>query len=369
MNNPSIFDVAHTLSGLELSEQLYATIVRPALDERYPSLAYAAALIGWGSEVLGYDDAVSMDHNWGPRLQLFLSAADYDRHSRAILALLDKRIPASLHGYATRFEIQLPAHQRALKDPSLASEAHNVDVHTVASFFQTYLGCDPDAPLGPLDWLLLSEHRLLTVTRGRVFHDDVGELLRIRDRFAYYPDAVWQYLLAVQWSKLAEQEAFVGRTGDVGDELGSRLVAARQVQIMIHLCFLMERRYAPYAKWLGSEFARLRCAGDLQPIFHDILRAETWQAREECLAAAYETLARMHNRLALTPPLSAEAESYFGRSYRVLLASRFAEALFELVLNEELRAIPFPVGSINQFVDSVTREDPSFARRLSEIYQ
>lgn len=72
-----------------------------------------------------------------------------------------------------------------------------------------------------MDWLLFSEHRLLTVTRGRVFHDGTGALRRARETFAYYPDEVWRYLLAVQWARLGEEEAFLGRSGDTGDELGS----------------------------------------------------------------------------------------------------------------------------------------------------
>jgi hypothetical protein len=42
------------------------------LRAEYPALSYSAALIGWGSDVLGFDSERSTDHNWGPRLQLLL---------------------------------------------------------------------------------------------------------------------------------------------------------------------------------------------------------------------------------------------------------------------------------------------------------
>jgi hypothetical protein len=53
----------------------------------------------------------------------------------------------------------------------------------------------------------------------------------------------------------------MARCGDVGDELGSRLVAARLIEELMRLCFLMEKQYWPYAKWFGTAFSKLACAG------------------------------------------------------------------------------------------------------------
>ena len=46
-------------SGLQLSRGLYGQVVAP--------------LLGDGSEVLGFDDEVSTDHDFGPRLQVFVA--------------------------------------------------------------------------------------------------------------------------------------------------------------------------------------------------------------------------------------------------------------------------------------------------------
>jgi hypothetical protein len=53
--------------------------VRPILEKHFPDLNYSAALIGHGSEVLGYDTPRSIDHHWGPQLQIFLSGNDYEK--------------------------------------------------------------------------------------------------------------------------------------------------------------------------------------------------------------------------------------------------------------------------------------------------
>ena len=66
------------IPGLRLAGDFYAEVVRPLLEEEFPALRYAAALLGPGSEVLGFDTRRSADHDWGPRLQVFLDDAGAD---------------------------------------------------------------------------------------------------------------------------------------------------------------------------------------------------------------------------------------------------------------------------------------------------
>jgi len=64
------------MQGIELSRRFYTEIVAPWLGRTAPDLSYAAAPIGYGSELLGFDDAVSRDHNWGPRVHLLVVSPD-----------------------------------------------------------------------------------------------------------------------------------------------------------------------------------------------------------------------------------------------------------------------------------------------------
>ena len=52
--------------GAGLSRRLYHEVVRPILSARFPDLRHAAPLLGLGSEVLGFDDEMSTDHDWKP---------------------------------------------------------------------------------------------------------------------------------------------------------------------------------------------------------------------------------------------------------------------------------------------------------------
>lgn len=94
--------------------------------------------------------------------------------------------------------------------------------------------------------------RLLGVVAGAVPADDSGALSELRQGLSWYPDQVWRWLLACQWHRLAQEEAFVTRTAEVGDETGSAVTAARLTRDMMRLALLLDRRYAPYQKWLGT---------------------------------------------------------------------------------------------------------------------
>ncbi|HET9907823.1 MAG TPA: DUF4037 domain-containing protein [Anaerolineales bacterium] len=331
----------------------------------FPSLEYSAALIGWGSDVLGYDDAQSTDHNWGPRFQLFLAQEGYEQVQAALHSVLSRKLPSEYLGQPVRFPIVGGEHQQ-----KKAGEAsHNIEIQTIKSYFGSYLGCDPYREMEVADWLTFPEHKLLGVTSGEVFHDGLNELELIRQKFRYYPRDVWLYLLAAQWEKISEEQAFVGRCGHVGDELGSALIAARQIKNLMRLCFLMERKYAPYSKWFGTAFNRLACADELSPIFVKVIQAREWMTRQEFLAKAYEVVARMHNALRITVPLQETAAPYFGRPYLVIGDERYTAELRKLVTNEEVRKIAHNLGSVNQFIDSTDQiNDLKIREKLKEVY-
>jgi hypothetical protein len=180
---------------------------------------------------------------------------------------------------------------------------------------------------------------------------------------------VWLYLLAAQWKKISQEEAFVGRTGEVGDELGSQLIAARLVREIMKLAFLMEKKYAPYSKWLGSAFGRLKIGPKLTPVLQNVLLAETWKTREKKLAEAYSIVARQHNALKITKPLPVKVTKYYGRPYLVIHGDAFASAITEAIRDPAVKSLTPNVGSIDQFVDNTdVLEQLSVVKRLKAVH-
>ena len=241
------------------------------LEAHLPDMRYSAAVLAGGSDVLGFDTQMSMDHDWGPRVMLFLEREDFETRPQAIRALAIEHLPLAYKGYPLRIyahegrDIGARLRQRP-NDPGLEPR---IEIYTIHDFFQKQLGVDPDKPLSAADWLTMTHHRLRSMVDGRVFHDDVG-LQAVRDRFCWYPHDVWLYVLASCWLRINEDETLTGRAGSVGDHLGSAVIAWHLIRDMMRLAFLMERSYPPYPKWLGSAFAQLQCAPTLLPLLERV---------------------------------------------------------------------------------------------------
>jgi len=354
------------MKGLELNQLFYKEIVAGILKSNFPHLKYSAVLIGWGSEVLGYDDAQSADHNWGLRFQLFLSEKDHVKYSDSINKTLAGNLPEEFLGFPTTFEIHVNSDQRGERK----NIKHNIEVETIERFFSRYLGCNPHDKIKAADWLTFSEHKLLTVMRGKVFYNGLSELESIRRKFTYYPHDVWLYILAAQWTKIFEEQAFVGRCGQVGDELGSALIAVRQIKNLMRLCFLIERKYAPYSKWFGTAFSRLDCADKLEPLFEEVLQAKNWRERQQALGKACAKIIQLFNDLNIVSPISEEIAEYFSRPFLVIKDESVVEKLLSAIKDGEIKNIKHKLGSVNQFVDSNAQlNDVSLIQKLKLLYR
>ena len=360
---------AEFVPGLELNERFYHQIVREIIASQFPTLDYSAALIGPGSDVLGFDTPRSRDHDWGLRLQLFLSGPDYQAVGAELDRCLRRSLPKEFMGYPVGWsEPDLADGGTRQMEFNGGDEVnHNIRITTIEAYVQSHLGIKPEEDIDIAHWLSWPEQKLLEFTSGKVFHDGVGQLVSLRERLAYYPQDVWLYRMAAQWMRLSQEEPFMGRCGELNDELGSRLIASRLIWDMMRLCFLMERRYAPYSKWLGTAFSTLECGPRLTKNFLKILEAHSWQEREEYLIASYQSLVDMFNELGITPRIEADIKCFFDRPYRVLYAHRFSEALLEQISDQRLQGKGF-IGAVDRFVDATdVTTDILLCRSIGEI--
>ena len=315
-------------TGLRLSEEFYRGSVAPAFAAEFPRLPHAAGLMGRGSEVLGYDDSMSADHTWFARVIVFVPGDLLDEQGESVHVRLSGRIGERFDGVPTE-----------------------VTVTSVQQYFVDQLGLDVSAAWDAYDWVSLPEQRLCAMTAGAVFHDDL-DLAQVRRRLAYYPRDVWLYLMLAGWWRVHPEMNLVGRAGYVGDELGSTLMASEVVSGLMHLSFLIERRYAPYSKWFGTAFSELRIAEHLSEPLDRVLHARDWRQREEALASGYEIVANAFNDLEIAPRLTPEPVRLWERPFTVMWAD-YPGALSASISDPQVRDLVerFPTGGIDQVRD------------------
>ncbi|MBP1994582.1 DUF4037 domain-containing protein [Paenibacillus eucommiae] len=320
------------MQGIALCRQFFVEIIEP-LMANFSSITYSAALIGPGSEVLGYDTEMSRDHDWSPRVQLFLNETDI-RFSENIRALLDGRVPQSFCGFPI--------------DTSMTI------ITTVPRFIESCLAFDINGAIEPVDWLTFPSQTLLEITSGEVYRDDTGELLKLRQSLAYYPHDIWLYLMASSWQRIGQEEHLMLRAGFVGDELGSAVIASRIVRDVMNLCFLLECQYAPYPKWFGTTFRTLKCSELVMSHLWTVQTAATWREREQALNKVYTHLASLHNRLGITEKISEEASYFYNRPFKVMNGEGIAGLIASEIKDTEIFQLSKKrlIGSIDQITDN-----------------
>lgn len=332
-------------------------------------MKYSAGLIGYGSDVLGYDDEVSQDHMWGPRFYMFLSNNDIEKKVE-IFETLSEFLPYQYKGYSVNFTEPDPNDNGVQHAKFISSGKVNplIFIQTFDEFLYDELGTSDLENLHALDWLSFSEHRLLSLVSGKMFVDK----LHIADKLMllkYYPNDVRNYLIASNWDIIASEQAFVKRCGETGDEIGSLIICTRIAERLMRLCFLYKKVYAPYSKWFGTAFDKLDIDVNIKKSIYAALHAETIDLREDSLVKSQALVADLHNKSEITPFIDYKIESYFGRNIKVIFAEKFAEAAAENLVGTPLENIPL-IGSFSQIGGlSSFSDEKQYYKQIKAIYR
>jgi Domain of unknown function (DUF4037) len=311
--------------------------VEPLLARELSWLRYAAARLGSGSDVLGLDDTMSRDHDWGCRLTLLVDEVDRPAVA-AIGDLLARQLPERFLGYPVRFAVTWDE-----------TVAHQVQVATVGDFAVSRLGVNPLQGLSAWEWLTLTGQHVLEVVAGPVYADTTAELATVRRELAWYPPDVERYVLACGWGRLAQRMPLMGRTAQTGQPLQSRLLSAALVGDLMSLAFLLHQQWQPYLKWREAMFARLPGAGELAGPLQTAATASDWRDRETALAAAIEVLAGVQRRRGLPTPAEA-VTPYWSRPYRTV-PDVVPDLLKAAISDPALAGLAVAAGSVEQWVD------------------
>jgi hypothetical protein len=209
-----------------------------------------------------------------------------------------------------------------------------------------YLGtADIENLTGP-DWLAFSEHRLLSLVSGRIFFDGL-DIQKTLDKLRFYPEDVTLYLIASNWSLIAEEQAYVRRCYDVGDNAGSVMACGRIADRLMRLAFLYCKRYAPYSKWFGTAFKELPVDEEIKRAIYRALETADIDEREDNIVDAQKMLADMHNKSGLTEPVDVQIESYHERKIKVIFADKIANAAAQKLRGTAFEGYPL-IGTLSE---------------------
>ncbi|OLS21825.1 MAG: hypothetical protein HeimC3_33470 [Candidatus Heimdallarchaeota archaeon LC_3] len=334
-----------------MAEAFYFDIVDPLLKENYPELSYSCGLIGSGSEILGFDDEISTDHHWGPRLQIFLSDIDFNKYETELHNFFSYHIPSEFMGFPTHWTPPDPEDSgtQILQKHENGKINHRIEIFSLNNYLNDLLGISSH-DLQFTDWLCIPEQKLLEFISGIIFRDDLGELSELRKKLKFYPDDVLRFKLIGCWDYISQESAFIGRTGDKGDDLGSRIITTRLVRMIIQMAYLLERKYPPYSKWLTHGFSLLPDIEELNNLLEKALITSNWREREDYLCEAILILIERQNKLNISKSMNLKPQQFHGRDIKVLNVEVVIKALWEEIDIKPKEELQF--GGIDQFVDS-----------------
>jgi hypothetical protein len=225
------------MNGLTLAERYFERYGGELFDGEFAAWRdrIAVGLVGDGSDCLGFDDEQSRDHDWGPGFCLWLTDTDHAAIGAALQRAYE-RLPESFAGFER-----------------LTTEwgSGRVGVLETGAWYKQYVR-HPDGPQTLFDWLRIPEKDLAACTAGRVFHDPLDDFSRRRRHLlAFYPDDV-------RLAKIGARCMSIGQSGQYnftralgrGEIFAARCAEIKFCNDLMSLVYLLNRRYAPYYKWV-----------------------------------------------------------------------------------------------------------------------
>ena len=220
------------------------------LRERFEELfdRIAVGLVGPGSECFGFDDDISRDHDWGPAFCMWLSAHDYQKYGKELQKAYEE-LPKVFQGFGPRH--------------ASPGEEFRVGVCPTETFYATYTGLN-HPPVTIKEWLPIPESSLAICTNGQVFTDKLGQFSRMRQALlAFYPEDVRLKKIASRCFTIAQSGQYnLPRSLKRGELFTANWVLSEFCVETMSLIFLLNKRYAPFHKWMHRAVKDLPLMGE-----------------------------------------------------------------------------------------------------------
>ena len=260
-------------SNLERSRAFYEKYGKEMIHTHFPEYEQriAVGLVGEGSDCYGFDDEISEDHDYEIGFCMWLAEKDYKKIGNSLQVEYEKMID----GYFINHSLE-SSNNRFLQ--------HRRGVFTVNEFYNRLLGvnCDFEKKF-LIDYEEVEEFALAACTNGKVFRDDLGQFLAIRERLLqYYPEEIWRRKLAQGMHDFSQYaQSNYARMMVRKDIVTSNICKMKAVETTMDLLYLLQRKYAPYYKWkkkgLEKDLFSQRVLGIIEKIVELPIQVQAWE--------------------------------------------------------------------------------------------
>lgn len=242
------------LSNMERSRDFYENYGRQMIHVQFADYEerIAVGCVGEGSDCFGFDDAVSMDHDYAPGFCMWLTDEDYKAVGEPLQKAYDELV--NIHGIGNMTGSFLERRR---------------GVSSVSAFYNRLLGLNiPFEEPFIIDYGQVQEYQLAQAVNGEVFRDDLGLFSGVRERLAaYYPDRVWRLKLAQclhDFSQYAQSN--YPRMMAREDYVTAAMCISKAIESIMDIMYLLNRSYAPYYKWKRKGLEKLCKLQEAVPI-------------------------------------------------------------------------------------------------------
>ena len=258
------------VSNIERSRTFYEEYGKKMIHEQFTEYEerIAAGFVGEGSDCFGFDDAVSMDHDYAPGFCMWLTDEDYAAIGESLQKAYDELIKQ--HGIGNMTGNFLERRR---------------GVSSVSAFYNRLLGQDIsyEEPY-TIDYTQVQEYQLAQAVNGEVFRDDLGVFSAIREHLAaYYPEKIWRVKLAQCLHDFSQySQSNYPRMMTRKDYVTASMCIGKAIESIMDIMYLLNRRYAPYYKWKNKGLKKLDKLQEVIPILEQLVVLP-------CQSSAWET--------------------------------------------------------------------------------
>ena len=246
-------------NNLVRSREFYEQYGKAMIHNLFPNYEsrIAVGMVGEGSDCFGFDDEISMDHDYAVGFCMWLTKEDMRTIGKELQKAYNNlfmnaeseaiRINKESSQNSTELDVQIPnvrfiaehgenicLHSKVY-DPNMARLSNRRGVFEMDAFYEN------DA----------EEWTLAELVNGEVFRDDLGLFIEKRNALlAYYPEDVWRKKLANCLHEVSQYaQANYARMMARGDYLTANLCISKAIESAMDIAYVLSKKYAPYYKW------------------------------------------------------------------------------------------------------------------------